>query len=168
VARGTIKGQETNETTEEPEKEFDRLAVEYDNLNLADRAKHVEARFKLADRLGQLALKLRLPRPAMAQSTSEGRLVALATATALRPMASDLAALETAAHTANFNFTRYRIVLGLIPTLAKPVVGRETLTRAESILADVEARPKATTDESLQRLIDRTRATVAELNSLLS
>lgn len=168
VARGTVKGQISNEAVKEPEKEFERLAVEYDKLDIADRVERAEARFKLADQLGQLALKLRLPRAAMAQSISEGKLVALATAAALRPMASDLAALETAAQAANFNFTRYRIALALIPILARPVVGRETLTRVESILTNVEDRPNATTDEALQRLIDRTRATVAELDSLLS
>ena len=165
VARGAIKAYTA---AEEPEREFERLAVEYDKLNIADASKRVEARFRLADQLGQLALILRLPRPALSQSLSEGKLVALATAAALEPMANDLAALERAANTANFMFTRYRIVLALIPVLTRPAIGRETLGRVEVILTAVEARPNATTNDSLQRLIDRTRTTVAELRSLLT
>ena len=156
------------ETAEEPERLFERLAHEYDKLEITDPSKRAEARSRLADRLGQLTLKLRLPRPALSQSLSEGKLVALATAVALRPMASDLAALERAANTANFNFTRYRIVLALIPVLTRPAVGSETLDRVEGVLTAVADRPNATTDESLWRLINRTGATVAELSSLLS
>jgi hypothetical protein len=143
--------------------DFERHAEEYDKLRISDEAERVAERRRLADRLGSLALQLRLGREGLAQSHSEGQLVALATSIVLKPMGRDLASLEKAAKTANFNFTRYRMVLALTPTLARPNVNAQILRRVGAVLDDVETRPNVETAPALQRLIERTRAAIPEL-----
>jgi hypothetical protein len=151
-------------TPAERQGEFERLVGEYNTLNIADEAERIAARRRLADRLGELAISLNLARNTLAERDDEGRLVALATAVVQRPMAADLATLEKAAQCANFNFTRYRILLALVSALSQ----RRSMTagnyrQAENVLTQVEHRPDAPTTPSLQRLIDSTRATLADM-----
>jgi len=148
---------------QDPAQEFEALAKEYDALDDPDYKSRVATRRRQADRLGELAASLKLPRAALAESTSEGKLVALATAAVLKPMTNDFAALEKAAETANFNFTRYRLALAIVPTLSKAAVSAKLLRRAAKILDSIEHRPNAETDASLQRRIDGLRAMVASL-----
>jgi hypothetical protein len=77
----------------------------------------------------------------------------------------DLDTLEKVARIAKFNVTRYRIVFALAPMLARPKIGARSLHRIGNVLDTVEDRPNASTAPSLQRLIDRMRATIAELST---
>jgi hypothetical protein len=161
IVRGSIvTGHQGGTATTE---EFEKLAHEYDHLDIENPAERITARRRWADRLGDLALRLRLARSTLSTSKSEGKLVASATAIVLSPMSRDLAALEKAAETANFNFTRYRIVLALAPSLSRPGISADTLGRIKVILNNVENRPTAQTEPSLLRIIDKTRAAVSDL-----
>src|SRR5882757_7765517 len=161
IARGAIVrgAPDVTPKTDSPLQEFDQLAKQYDELSIESYSERVDARRRLADRLGALAVELRLPRVELSESSSEGKLVALATAAMLTPKTRDILALEKAAQRANFNFTRYRIALALVPTLARPDVGARTLERVREVLDEIEQRSPAPTHESLQRIIDRVRAT---------
>ncbi len=169
IIRGNILPDNTTTTAaQDLPAEFEQLAAKYDDIGINDLAERVAARHRLADRLGRLAITLKLPRGALSEALSEGKLVALATMAVLKPMAGDLTAIKRASETAKFNFTRYRLVLALVPTLSKTVVGAETLDRAEVILHTIEDRADATTDPSLQRLIDKTRLMVSALRDTLA
>jgi hypothetical protein len=159
VVRGSIVTS-GGATTQE---RFEALALEYDDLRIGGNEERVEARHKLANQLGDLAVKLRLARGALSDSNSEGKLVALATAALLKPMPRDITTLAKASEKANFNFTRYRIVLSVTPTLARADVSASTLDTVDAILNNVEHRPDVATDPPLQRLIEKTRAAVDDL-----
>jgi hypothetical protein len=117
MTRASVAPTSKTQAGESDRDEFDRLAREYQDLDIADLQERVEQRFKLADRLGELATSLDLPRKKLANG-NEGELVALATAAVLEPEARDLAVLRVAAARVHFKFTAYRLVL-TVPNLAK-------------------------------------------------
>lgn len=143
---------------EDERAEFDRLVGEYGTCDIPDLAERIRVRMGLADRLGQLALTLSLDRGELSASGVEGRMVALATAVILDPRPGDLALLEDAAKRANYNFTRYRIVLALPPALTVDH-GAEATRLALSVLTAAEARPN--TDGNLRSLIEATRRVIS-------
>lgn len=142
---------------EDPAAEFERLVGDYGSCNIPDLAERIRTRRRLADRLGELALSLRLNRRDLAASGVEGRIVALATAVILSPQANDLVTLDVAAQRADYNFTRYRIVLALPPALTIEHDGNAT-GLALSVLTHAGARPN--TDSDLRSLIEATRKAI--------
>jgi hypothetical protein len=162
VARASIAPTSKTNAAESDKDEFDRLAREYQGLDIADLKERVAQRFKLADRLGELAVSLELPRKNLA-SGNEGELVALATAAVMQPKARDLTNLQVAAKRVAFKFTAYRLVLA-IPTLANEDNLRQaTIARLEEMLTDIGKNSKSNEDPDLQELIDTTRHTLADL-----
>ncbi|MDQ0467641.1 hypothetical protein [Labrys wisconsinensis] len=169
IAQDTVKQRTSIEpaaNSESAEREFEALAVAYRDLKIADPAQRAAERRRLADRLGGLAIALRIDRHKLSTG-HEGERVALATAVLLSPARGDLGHLLSAASPPSgsslFRFTGYRIVLALTPTLSHERVGKGQLDRVEKILNVVEQNANAATDEPLQTLIDRTRAVVEEM-----
>lgn len=161
VARTSIGPAAKSQAGESDADEFTRLALEYENLKIADLSHRVAERMKLADRLGRLAILLNSSRKTLAGG-NEGQLVALATAAVLEPRPRDILTLMTASERVRFKFTGYRIVLA-IPVIAKGVLGSTTIDRLEEMLRNVERNAKSSEDEDLQDLIDATRRTLSDL-----
>lgn len=137
--------------------EFARLVAEYGACDIPELADRIRAWRRLADRLGELALSLSLDRRDLAASGVEGRVVAMATAVILSPRAGDLAILDDAAERAEYNFTRYRIVLALPPALTIDH-DAEATRLALSVLARAQAHPN--TDADLRGVIQATRQVI--------
>jgi hypothetical protein len=147
--------------SQDTSEKFDETAKLYDELHVEDPEKHVAERHRLADELGRLAAVLRLRRPALAERNDEGALVALATLAINSPEVGDLELLRKIATTARFNFTRYRILLGLLPSLTRDPSNKKVLKSSKSILRDVEV--SGNVSPSLQRLIDKTETLITSL-----
>lgn len=163
MTRASIAPTSKTRAGESDRDEFDRLAREYHDLAIADLQERVAQRFKLADRLGDLAVSLDLPRKKLANG-NEGEIVALATAAIMQPKTRDLAALRVAARRVRFKFTAYRLVM-TVPNLAKDDLRSATLARLEEMLKDIEENSKSKEDADLQELIDTTRQTFADLRT---
>ncbi|MDL2408505.1 hypothetical protein PY650_23235 [Rhizobium calliandrae] len=101
LARTSIAPTKKTKTDETDADEFVRLAGEYQDLDIQGTKERVAKRFELADRLGDLAVALNLPRANLAKG-NEGYLVAFATAAILQPMPDDLKNLRTAASKVKF------------------------------------------------------------------
>ena len=111
VVRGSIIPRQVSRTG--AVEEFEKLAVQYNELHISDEAERVAERMRLADRLGALYLQLEHARTKFPDTATEAQIVVLATAISIKPMRSDLDSLEKAAKIANFNFTRYRRLIPL-------------------------------------------------------
>ncbi|TCU33142.1 hypothetical protein [Rhizobium azibense] len=160
VARTSITPTKKSREGETDAAEFERLAREYTELSIPDKKERAAKRFELADRLGELAVSLNLPRSSLARG-NEGEIVALATAAILEPMAHDLRNMRTAAAKGEFKFTAYRLVL-TIPALASDA-RPATIARLEAMLNDIETRSKSREDDDLQELVETTRLALADL-----
>lgn len=148
------------------QQEFEKLAVAYRDLKVADYTQRVAERRHLADQLGAWANNLPADRSKLSTG-HEGERVALATAILLRPMRGDLTHLLSAAspppNTVLFKFTGYRIVLALTTSLSGDKISERQLGRIEKVLDAVEQNANAASDPGLQALLDRTRAVVEEM-----
>ena len=145
---------------------FNELAKRYDDLSTEDEADRVAERQKISEELARLATALPIPRPTLSDRSDEGAMVALATLTINSWTEDDIDLLRKISSKALFNFTRYRIVLGLLTSIARSPSDSGVRTKAEAILRNVEAA--ATVSPSLQRLIDKTRTVVKTFDEAFS
>lgn len=154
-------------TNEQMLSDFEQLSKDYGSVNDPDLRTRVATRTDIADRLGELGLQLKLSRVGLSESNLEGKLVALATMIIRKPTSADLACLERAAKIANYRFTRYRLLLALLPTLSNPALTSNILLRMEKVINSVEDRQDRP-DQPLQDLIDRTRNAIADMYNTIA
>ncbi|KQU08040.1 hypothetical protein [Rhizobium sp. Leaf453] len=141
---------------------FDALAKMYDEVSIEDETLRVAERKRLADELARLASTLSIRRADLAERPDEGAMVTLATLAIDNPSDDDLSLLQKVALTARFNFTRYRILLGILPSIARVPYDKNVRVRAETIIRSVEAT--GSVSPSLQRLIDKTRTVLSAID----
>ena len=141
---------------ETPLQEFERLLAEYEAVNSPERARRVERRNQLADRMGQLARQLKLARSALAEGP-DVKIAALATVIIIEPKKSDLSHLSKAAQNVQYKFSGYRLVLALLAFIATFPLSPKSLALAVALLDDVETRTSAADDDDLSAIIEHTR-----------
>ncbi|MCV0426218.1 MAG: hypothetical protein K5905_12145 [Roseibium sp.] len=162
ISRAPAAAQKEIAAPEDIKQHFDELVRSYDELSIVDEVDRVAERQKLSGELGRLAEALSISRSELANRPEEGAMVTLATLAINSWMENDLNLLCKIASKAQFNFTRYRIVLGLLTSLARNPSENNVRSKAEAILLSVESTKPVS--PSLQRLIDKTRTVVVTLD----
>lgn len=162
IARTPAASPRKAATISDLNKDFDKLVKRYDELSIDDESDRVAERQKLSEELGRLAAALSIPRTELANRPQEGAMVALATLTINFWTKDDLDLLGKIASKAQFNFTRYRIVLGLLTSIARAPSEKGVRLKAKAILRDVETA--ATVSTSLKSLIEKTQTVLSVLD----
>lgn len=158
-----FEGQSSVANREQAKVELDRLAAEYVGLNIADYGLRVEKRSELADRMSKLVITFALDRNTLVNEEDEGHLVALATAVLVEPKREDVALLEKSSKKADFNFTRYRIVLALSVLIARRLVGAGEKAAMTNLLSNVRHSRTHKADTSLLIVIRQAEKMIENL-----
>lgn len=140
--------------------ELEDLATEYEALHVEDYQTRVKRRMRLADRMGELAVKA-ADLTQLAHSDREGMLVALASAILLAPREEYLVLIEQACPRARYRFTRYRFTLALGLLLARGFLDHSDAPAVRRVLDGLERGTGPSADSALARLIRQTETLAA-------
>jgi len=163
IARPPAVSRKRADDGSDTREKFDEIAKQYVDLKIEDDAERAEKRRALVEELERLAQVVGVDRDALVKIGNEGAMVTVATLAIDDPQSGDIDLLEKISKKAKFNYTRYRIVLALLPFLEKNLSDAKMLDKAEVILRNVERADRVS--PSLQRLIDKTGAVVSSLRA---
>jgi len=138
--------------------ELRQLATEYLDVRIEDYSERLRRKNELAREMGEVALIEGTSRKALAESDSEGLLLAFSSMVIAQPEPGDLALWYTAAAAAKRLHVRYRLGVALAVLISKGFVAKRDERRVLKALDRLEQDA----DDPLQKLISETKSLLQE------